>query len=76
MYKLLTTAQSLLGAPAVNTTATMLSHPSLNCKCQLGILFAAAKTRVLLETCMGQVLLHLHHQITANTPSHHETRNQ
>lgn len=67
MYKLLGAAWLLLYTPTLNTTATMLSHPSSNCKRQLGILFAAAKTRMLLEACMGQMLLHLHHQITANT---------
>ena len=30
-------------------------------------MFAAAKTGMLREACISQVVLHLHHQITANT---------
>lgn len=41
-------------------------------KGQLGVLFAAAKTRMLLEACMSQVVPQPHHQITANTQNQPE----
>ena len=60
-----------------NACNTLLLYPQKSLtfsdsKGQFGVLFAAAKTRMLLEACMRQVVLHLHHQITANTRNHRE----